>query len=471
MNQQVEQTDLKRTMKSRHLFMIALGGVIGTGLFMGSGQIVHNAGPGGAILAFFVGGFVMYLTMLCLGELSVAMPEAGSFQSYASKFISPGFGFVVGWMYWLNWAVTVGVELTTVSILMKRWFPDVSSWIWCVTFAAALFLVNALSAKAYAEAEFWFASVKVATIVVFIVLGGAVMFGLLDFNGKPAPMLHNFTENGGLFPNGALAVLLTMITVNYSFQGTELIGIASGESENPEKTIPKAIKNTIWRTLFFFVLAISVVVGLLPWQEANLVESPFVLVFDVAGVPYAADIMNFVIITAVLSVANSGLYANSRMLWAMAKQGMASPAFTKLTKKGVPLNALIFSLIFASLSLLTSVFAADTVFLVLTSIAAMAAVVVWMSIAASQFFFRRNFVKNGGDINDLKYRTPLYPLVPIVAFSLNFITFVSLAFIPDQRIALYCGIPFMVICYILYQVKYKKIVTFEQQQTISQEIN
>lgn len=173
--------------------------------------------------------------------------------------------------------------------------------------------------------------------------------------------------------------------------------------------------------------------------------------------------MNFVIITAVLSVANSGLYANSRMLWAMAKQGMASPAFTKLTKKGVPLNALIFSLIFASLSLLTSIFAADTVFLVLTSIAAMAAVVVWMSIAASQFFFRRNFVKNGGDINDLKYRTPLYPLVPIVAFSLNFITFVSLAFIPDQRIALYCGIPFMVICYILYQVKYKKIVTFEQQ--------
>ena len=229
MNQQIEQTDLKRTMKSRHLFMIALGGVIGTGLFMGSGQIVHNAGPGGAILAFLVGGFVMYLTMLCLGELSVAMPEAGSFQSYASKFISPGFGFVVGWMYWLNWAVTVGVELTTVSILMKRWFPDVSSWIWCVTFAAALFLVNALSAKAYAEAEFWFASVKVATIVIFIVLGGAVMFGLLDFNGKPAPMLHNFTENGGLFPNGALAVLLTMITVNYSFQGTELIGIASGE--------------------------------------------------------------------------------------------------------------------------------------------------------------------------------------------------------------------------------------------------
>ncbi len=139
MNQQVEQTNLKRTMKSRHLFMIALGGVIGTGLFMGSGQIVHNAGPGGAILAFLVGGFVMYLTMLCLGELSVAMPEAGSFQSYASKFISPGFGFVVGWMYWLNWAVTVGVELTTVSILMKRWFPDVSSWIWCVTFAATTF--------------------------------------------------------------------------------------------------------------------------------------------------------------------------------------------------------------------------------------------------------------------------------------------------------------------------------------------
>ncbi|ENQ3079077.1 TPA: amino acid permease [Bacillus pseudomycoides] len=462
-----QSNELKRTMQSRHLFMIALGGVIGTGLFMGSGQIVHNAGPGGAILAYLVGGFVMYLTMLCLGELTVAMPEAGSFQSYSSKFISPGFGFVVGWMYWLNWAVTVGVELTTVSILMKRWFPDVASWIWCVVFAAILFIVNASSARAYAETEFWFASVKVMTIIVFILLGGAVMLGLLDFNGKPAPMFHNFTENGGLFPNGLPAVLFTMITVNFAFQGTELIGIASGESKQPEITIPRAIKNTIWRTLFFFVLAITVVVGLLPWQEANLVESPFVLVFDTVGIPYAADIMNFVIITAVLSVANSGLYANSRMLWAMSKQGMGSPRFTKLTKKGVPINALIFSLIFAGLSLLTSVFAADTVFLVLTSIAAMAAVVVWMSIAASQFFFRREFIKNGGDIRDLKYRTPLYPLVPIAAFSLNFVTFISLAFIPDQRIALYCGIPFMITCYIFYKVKYKKIVTFEQQKNVS----
>jgi arginine/ornithine permease len=442
---------LKRELKSRHLFMIALGGVIGTGLFLGSGYTIHEAGPGGAIVAYLFGGLVMYLTMLCLGELAVSLPDAGSYQTYATKYISPSAGYVIGWLSWLNWSVTVGLELLTVSILMKRWFPDVPSWIWCIVFAVLLFTINALSSRSFAEVEFWFASIKVITIIAFIVLGGAAMFGLLEMkDGKPAPMFSNFIDHGGLFPNGLAAILVTMIGVNFSFQGTELVGVAAGESENPEKTVPKAINNTVWRILIFFVLAIFVLAGLFPWEKAGLVESPFVVVFDSIGIPYAADIVNFVIITAVLSVANSGLYATSRVLWSMSQQGMVSPIFGKLSKNGVPINALIASMIIGCLSLLCGIYAEDTVYLWLLSIAGFGAVVVWASIALSNYLGRKAFIKQGGDVKDLKYKTPLYPFVPLLALTLNVIIIISLAFIPEQRMALYCGIPFKVARYIYY---------------------
>ncbi|MBB3907815.1 arginine/ornithine permease [Anoxybacillus rupiensis] len=444
---------LKRELKSRHLFMIALGGVIGTGLFLGSGYTIHEAGPGGAIVAYLFGGFVMYLTMLCLGELAVSLPDAGSYQTYATKFISPSAGYVIGWLSWLNWSVTVGLELLTVSILMKRWFPDVPSWIWCVIFAVVLFSINALSSRSFAEVEFWFSSIKVLTIIAFILLGGAAMFGLLEMKGgQAAPLFSNFTDHGGLFPNGLAAILVTMIGVNFSFQGTELVGVAAGESENPEKTVPKAINNTVWRILLFFVLAIFVLAGLFPWEKAGLVESPFVVVFDNIGIPYAADIVNFVIITAVLSVANSGLYATSRVLWSMSRQGMVSPIFSKLSKNGVPINALIASMLIGCLSLLCGIFAEDTVYVWLLSIAGFGAVTVWASIALSNYLSRRAYLKQGGNVADLKYRTPLYPIVPLLAFSLNVVVIISLAFIPDQRLALYCGIPFMVACYIYYHL-------------------
>ncbi|UOY91195.1 amino acid permease [Ectobacillus sp. JY-23] len=446
-----QDNGLKRELKSRHIFMIALGGVIGTGLFLSSGYTINQAGPGGALLAYLIGGFVMYLTMLCLGELAVANPHAGSYQTYATQHISPGAGYVVGWMSWLNWSVTVGLELITVSILMKRWFPDVPSWIWCVVFAVMLFAINALSTKSFAEVEFWFSSIKIIAVLAFIILGGAAMFGFLDMKNEPAPFFSNFTDHGGLFPNGVLAILVTMIGVNFSFQGTELVGIAAGESDNPEKTIPRAINNTAWRILIFFILSVFVLAGLFPWEKAGLVESPFVVVFDSIGIPYAADIMNFVIITAVLSVANSGLYATSRVLWSMSSQGMVSPTFSKLSKKGVPINSLIASMTIGCLSLLCGVFAEDTVYLWLLSIAGFGAVFVWASIALSNLLARRAFVKNGGNVKDLKFKTPLYPFVPLLALSMNTIVMVSLAFIPDQRMALYCGIPFLIACALYYR--------------------
>ncbi|MGI8385984.1 amino acid permease [Robertmurraya sp. P23] len=447
--------ELKRTMKTRHLFMISLGGVIGSGLFLGSGYTISEAGPMGAILSYLVGGLIMFLTMLCLGELSVAMPVSGSFQTYTTKFIGPGTGFALGWLYWLGWSVTVALEFLAAGQLMERWFPDVPVWIWSGIFAVVLFSLNALSARAFAEAEFWFSSIKILAILLFIVLGGAALFGFIDLTGgQEAPFLSNFTAHGWL-PNGFSALIITMIAVNFSFQGTELIGIAAGESENPEKTIPRSIKQTVWRTLVFFVLAIFVVAGLIPMEKAGVIESPFVVVFDSIGIPYAADIMNFVILTALLSVGNSGLYAATRMLYAMSKEKMASPVLTKVNKKGVPMNALVLTMGISLLSLLSGFFAAETVFVWLLSIAGLGAQVGWISITASQIAFRRKYIRDGGKLEDLKFKTPFFPVLPIIALTLNIIVLASLAFDSEQRLALYLGVPFVIACYLIYHFKIK----------------
>ncbi|MFN2746599.1 MULTISPECIES: amino acid permease [Bacillus] len=449
-------------MKSRHLFMISLGGVIGTGFFLGTGYTINEAGPIGAILSYLAGGMIMYFTMLCLGELAVAMPVSGSFQTYATKFIGPATGFAVGWIYWLGWSVTCALEFLSAGQLMKRWFPDVDVWVWCLIFGALLFSLNALSAKAFGESEFWLSGIKIIVILLFIILGGGAMFGLIDMEGgQPAPFFSNLIGDG-IFPNGFGALFITMITVNFAFQGTELIGIAAGESEDPEKTVPRSIKQTVWRTLVFFGLSVFVLAGLIPWEKAGVVESPFVVVFEQIGIPYAADLMNFVILIALLSVANSGLYASTRMLYSLANEGMAASALRKVNKRGIPMNALLITLGFAGLSLISSVVAAETLYIWLLSLAGLSAQVGWITITISQLLFRRQYIKEGGRVEDLKFKTPFYPFLPLAGFILNSAVLVSLAFDSEQRMALYCGALFMAACYVVYHFFVKKRQTKQQ---------
>ncbi|WHY66588.1 S-methylmethionine permease [Neobacillus sp. SuZ13] len=440
----------QRKMQTRHLVMLSLGGVIGTGLFLSSGYTIQQAGPFGTILSYLIGALVVYLVMLCLGELSVHMPETGAFHSYATKYIGPGTGYTVAWLYWLTWTVALGSEFTAAGLLMQRWFPSINVWVWSLLFAILVFVLNILTVKFFAESEFWFASIKVIAIVLFIVVGAAAMVGSLPMTHFPsAPFFSNFTS-AGLFPNGAFAIVMTMLAVNFAFSGTELIGIAAGETANPEKTIPKAIRTTLWRLIIFFVGTIVVLSALLPTSDAGVLESPFVAVLEQIGVPYAADIMNFVILTAILSAANSGLYASSRMLWSLADKNTISPIFAKLTKQGVPIYAVIFSMFGGGLALFSSIIAPDTVYIVLVSISGLAVVVVWMSISASQFLFRRQYIKEGNSVKDLVYRTPFYPLVPIASFILCLVSCIGIAFDPTQRIALYSGIPFILFCYASY---------------------
>lgn len=458
------ETGLRRSMGPRHLIMIAMGGVIGSGLFLSSGYTISQAGPLGAVIAYLVGAFVVYLVMACLGELAIAYPVSGAFHIYASRSIGPATGFTTAWLYWLCWAVAIGSEFTASGLLMQRWFPGVEVWVWCLVFAAMLFGFNALSSKFFGESEFWFSIIKVGAIIALIVFGGAALFGFhpLSDNDHHPFLFENFNTAGGLFPNGFSGVLVTALAVFYAFSGSELIGVAAGETKDPARNIPKAMRSTVIRLLIFFVGAIAVIAATVPYDQVGLDESPFVTVFSSVGIPFAADIMNFVIITALLSAGNSGLFSCARMLYSLADEGHAPKALKRLTRRGIPLLALSVSMVGGLASLISSVAAPETVYLALVSVAGFAVVGVWMSITASHFFHRRAFVRNGGRVADLAYKAPFFPVVPILAFGLCLLSLVGIASDPAQVAALYFGIPFVAACYLYFHFRYGRTVKVKQ---------
>lgn len=450
------------------MLMISLGGVIGTGLFLSSGYTIHEAGPLGTIIAYMVGAFLVYLIMLCLGELSVAMPYTGAFHVYATKYIGPGTGFTVAILYWLTWTIALGSEFTASGLIMQKWFPNIATWKWSLFFIILIFLLNAISVKWFAKAEFWFSSIKVFTVIIFIILGILAILGVIKYGHQQHAIGLKHIYDHGLFPNGFSGVFTTMLTVNFAFSGTELIGITAGEAKNPSKTIPKAIHATIWRLIIFFIGSIFIISILIPYQKSGVTQSPFVTVFNNMGIPYTSDIMNFVILTAIISAANSGLYASTRMLWSLSNEGSIPKFIAKTNHANVPIIALIFSMIGGILSLFSSIYAASSVYLVLVSISGLAVVFVWMAIALSQYNFRKDFLKKGGNLNKLGYKTPFYPMTPILAFSMSFLSCFLIWFDPNQRIALYYTIPFVIICFSFYKIKiYLSKRGYQNEQNIN----
>ncbi|MBP2057863.1 S-methylmethionine transporter [Lactobacillus colini] len=444
------QTHLNRKMETRHIRMISLGGVIGTGLFLSSGYTIHEAGALGTVIAYLVGAVIVFAVMLCLGELSVAMPYTGAFHVYAKKYIGPATGFMVAIMYWLTWTIALGSEFTAAGLIMQKWFPQIPVWIWSLACMILIFLSNFFSVRTFAESEFWLSAIKVFAIVVFIVLGFLAICGVLPIKGfTHTPGLSNFYKNGW-FPNGWGGLFTTMLTVNFAFSGTELIGITAGEAAKPQKAIPSAIKTTLWRLVIFFIGSIVVMAALIPYKVAGVTQSPFVYVLEQIHVPFAADIMNFVVLTAIISAANSGLYASTRMLWSLSNEGTIPKIFKKTGKRGVPTASLIASMIGGIFTLVSSKVAASTVYLVLVSISGLAVVIVWMAIAIAELNFRRQFIAEGHDLNELKYKTPCYPLVPYFAFIASFLSCALIWFDKNQRVALYYTIPFIIICYLGY---------------------
>ena len=415
---------LRRTLSARHLSMIAIGGSIGTGLFVASGAVVSQAGPGGALVAYLLIGAMVYFLMTSLGELAAYMPVPGSFATYGALYVDEGFGFALGWNYWFSWAVTIAVELASAQLVMQYWFPGSSGLLWSGLFLALMFLLNAISVRGFGEAEFWFALIKVVTVVAFIGVGVWMIFGILA--GQQGLRLSNLTVGEAPFVGGLPAMIGVAMIAGFSFQGTELIGVAAGESADPAKNIPRAVRQVFWRILLFYVLSIAVIGVLVPYTDPNLMKtelgavgiSPFTLVFQRAGLAVAAGVMNAVILSAVLSAGNSGMYASTRMLYHLALDGRAPRRLARLTRAGVPLNALLATTSVGALCFLTSLGESQSVYLWLLNMSGMTGFIAWLGIAVSHYRFRKGLMAQGLDLGLLPYRSPWFPYGPVFAFGL-----------------------------------------------------
>ncbi|HCJ55758.1 amino acid permease [Glutamicibacter arilaitensis] len=424
------QDGLKRGLKARHMQMIAIGGSIGTGLFVASGGTIAQAGPGGSLVAYALIGMMVLLLMQSLGEMSARLPVAGSFQTYASVFVNRHFGFAIGWNYWFNWAITVAAELVAAGIIMSYWFPDTPGWIWAGLFLILLTGLNALSAKAFGEGEYWLAAIKVITVVVFLICGVAMIFGIL---GDSTPGFSNWTDGEAPFVGGWLSIVSVFMIAGFSFQGTELIGVAAGEAENPKRDIPRAIKAIFWRIMLFYIGAIFVIGMLIPYLDPSLLSSeasdittsPFTLVFERAGVAFAAALMNAVILSAILSAGNSGLYASSRMLYSMALDGKAPKIFARLNKRGVPMPAMLLTASVGLFGFLTAIVGQGSAYTWLLNVSGLSGFIAWIGIAVCHYKFRKAYIASGQDLANLPYKAPLFPLGPVLAFVILIVVIVG----------------------------------------------
>ncbi|KWH43180.1 amino acid permease [Burkholderia stagnalis] len=418
------QTTLKRRLQSRHIAMIAIGGSIGTGLFVASGASVAQAGPGGAIAAYVVIGLMVYFVVTGLGEMAALMPVSGSFAVYGEKYVDAGFGVALGWTYWYSWAVTIAIELVAGQIVMRYWFPGVPGIWWGAAFLVLIFLLNTLSVRGFGESEYWFSLIKVVTVIAFIAAGLLIAAGTIG--AGHAAGWQNFTIGDAPFVGGVHAMMSVALIAGFSFLGTELVGITAGESENPRTTIPRAVKQIFWRIMLFYVLAIFVIGLLIPYTDPNLLKSdvtdigvsPFTLVFSHAGFPIAAGAMNVVILTAVLSAGNSGTYAATRMLYTLATEGRAPAMFATLSPGGVPRNALYATMAVGGLCFLTSLANNQRIYLWLLNTVGITGFIAWLGIAVSHYRFRKGLLKQGYRLDQLPYRAKWFPFGPLFAISI-----------------------------------------------------
>jgi lysine-specific permease len=410
--------------------MIAIGGAIGTGLFYASGSAIAQAGPGGALLAYVLMGIAVYCMMQSLGEMATHLPIAGSFETYAERFLDPSLGFAFGWNYWLSWAITLAAELVAGALIVQFWFPHTSAAVWAMGFFALLITLNLLSVKAYAEAEYWFSGIKVVTVIIFIVVGALMIIGVTGGQTAGLANWHLTDASTGRqapFVGGGTAALLVFLVAGFSFQGTESVGLAAAEARNPHHSVPRAIRGVFWRILLFYIAAIFLVGTLIPFTDPNLLRgdesiaySPFTIVFQ--RVPrvgaYAANAMNFVILSSVLSCGNSSLYVSSRMLYAMAHSGKAPRLFGHVNSRGVPVLAVCATGVVGALAFLSSVVGQQKIYQLLYNASGLSGFLIWLGIALSHLRFRRAWIAQGRPLSDLKFRAPFYPYAPWLAIVL-----------------------------------------------------
>lgn len=427
-----QNNELKHVLKTRHVTMISIGGVIGAGLFVGSGTMITTAGPG-ALLSYGIAGLLIVLIMRMLGEMAVVNPDSGSFSTYAHQALGPWAGYTIGWLYWFNWLIIVAIEATLLGGMVHDWLPSIPIWVASFAFPILLTITNMFSVKAYGEFEYWLAFIKVSAIVIFLCLGAAIIFGFVP--GVKTLDLATFAGNGGFFPHGWMPVLLNVIFITFSLSGSEVAAIAAGESTNPQKNIIKAINAVVWRLLLFFVGSVAILVMVIPAGAKDLLKTPYASVFKLAGLPAAAQIMTVVIFISLLSVLNSGLYTSSRMLYSLAKKGDAPSFLARVNKRGIPYWALAASVFFAYVFTFSKFASPDKLFVFLADSSGGVTLIMYILIAFSHIRLRRKMEKENP--GKLKVKMWLFPYLTYATILVVFAIFIAQVFIDSMRSQFY----------------------------------
>ncbi|WP_417252053.1 amino acid permease [Castellaniella sp.] len=435
---------LARTLKNRHIQMIALGGAIGTGLFYGSAASIQLVGPG-IILSYLIGGSIIYLIMRMLGEMSTQEPVSGAFSYFAYRYWGGFAGFLSGWNYWLLYILVSMAELSVAGIYVNYWLPGFPPWATALVVLVAITGLNLLNVRLYGESEFWLAFIKVAAIIGMIVLG--LLLIVLGTDQK-ADGLNNLWAHGGFLPHGVHGLLLSLVVVMFSFGGTELIGITAGEANNPRQSIPKAINQVLWRILLFYVGALTVLVILYPWDQIGLQGSPFVMIFSHLGIPAAPDILNLVVLTAAISVYNSGIYSNGRMLYSLAQQGNAPKAFLTLSARQVPWVGILFSSACTLVIVVVNFLVPEGAFMRIMAVATAAAATTWMMIVLVHLRFRRAHTRSA-----LYFRAPWFPWANYLCAGFLLMLIALMTQLEDTRPAVYVLPVWLAVLYAGYRLR------------------
>ena len=447
------ESGLHRGLSKTQIVMIGLGGAIGTGLFMGSGLAIGYAGPA-VILSYALAGFVALVMVFSLSEMAVVHPTAGSFGTYAETYLNPWAGFVVRYTYWIAQVIAIGGEAVAAGLYMTFWFPTVPVWMWSLGFCAILLYFNSRAVNNFGTVESWFALIKVTAIVLFIILGAASIFGL----GLPAVGFHNLTGlPGGFLPKGLSGLWMAVIVGIFSFNGIEVIAVTSGEAKDPQVAIPAALRTMVFRLFLFYILSITIIVTTIPWTATGVTvvaQSPFVSVFQHSGIAHAAGIMNFVVISAALSSMNTNIYLCSRMLFSLSRGNYAPRRLGTLSRKGVPLAAILLSgagiLIAAGVSIFT-----PNAYSYLLGVALFAAILVWMFILASHLSFRRHH-----DPSKLPVRMPLFPWMQYAGLLLLAAILVTMGLDTNLYVSWLYGVPWLILisaAYFIWKLRHPAV--------------
>jgi L-asparagine transporter-like permease len=440
------EAGLHRNLTTWQVAMIGLGSTIGTGLFLGSAISVKSAGP--AVVFSFLGGAAIALTVMwALAEMAAAHPAAGSFGLYAEMYLHPWAGFAIRYTYWLCVVIIIGSEVVAAAIYCQYWFPHVPPFVWVAVFSAAIIAVNTISVKDFGTIEYWFAMIKVVTIIVFLILGSALLLGI----GFPRLGMANYTAHGGFFPNGWTGVLLGVTMAVFSFLGLEIVGSTAGEAANPQTAVPRALLRTLSFLVLFYVAGLALVVGIVPWNQIDLGESPFVRVFHTVGIPGAGHVMNFVVLTAALSSAMCNLYFAARLLFSLARGGYAPASLGRLSKSRMPVGAVLASSGGMIAALVLSQLFGRKAFTFMIGVAFFGGPFVWLMTLVTHIAFRRSAARTGKNI--LRF-APAGPWSSLFGLGALLVLLLSTWWIPDFHVTLLAGPPwlaFITLCYLVWR--------------------